>query len=168
MNGISAIVYTSGTGFTARYAALLAEETRLPFYELKQAAGALERGAGVIYLGWLCAGGVKGLKRARSRYGVRAVCAVGMAAASTAYTAKIREQNRLEGLPLFYLRGGYDPARMTGLYKPVMSMMAKAVAKAPAETPEDQTTRDAFAHGGDWVSADQLAPVLAWWGGTCG
>ena len=168
MNGISAIVYTSNTGFTARYAAMLAEETHLPFYELKQAAVALERGAGVLYLGWLCAGGIKGLKKARSRYAVKVVCAVGMAAASTAYTAKIREQNKLEGLPLFYLRGGYDPARMTGLYKPMMSMMSKMVGKAPAETPEDQAMRDAFAHGGDGVRADQLAPVLAWWGGTCG
>ena len=56
----AAIVYTSQTGFTARYAALLAERTGLPCRPLKEAA-ALPRGTAVIYLGWLCAGGIKGL-----------------------------------------------------------------------------------------------------------
>lgn len=39
----AAIVYTSQTGFTARYAALLAERTGLPCRPLKEAA-ALPRG----------------------------------------------------------------------------------------------------------------------------
>ena len=75
----AAIVYTSQTGFTARYAALLAERTGLPCRPLKEAA-ALPRGTAVIYLGWLCAGGIKGLKGARRRFRTAAVCAVGMAA----------------------------------------------------------------------------------------
>ena len=72
----AAIVYTSQTGFTARYAALLAERTGLPCRPLKEAA-ALPRGTAVIYLGWLCAGGIKGLKGARRRFRTAAVCAVG-------------------------------------------------------------------------------------------
>ena len=46
---INAIVYTSATGFTARYAALLAERTRLPAYELAQAGTALSKRAPVLY-----------------------------------------------------------------------------------------------------------------------
>ena len=46
----AAIVYTSQTGFTAWYAALLAERTGLPCRPLKEAA-ALPRGTAVIYLG---------------------------------------------------------------------------------------------------------------------
>lgn len=102
----AAIVYTSQTGFTARYAALLAERTGLPCRPLKEAA-ALPRGTAVIYLGWLCAGGIKGLKEARRRFRMAAVCAVGMAA--EVEEAKLRRDNRLEGVPLFYLRGGYAP-----------------------------------------------------------
>ena len=49
------------------------------WYPLKEAA-ALPRGTAVIYLGWLCAGGIKGLKGARRRFRTAAVCAVGMAA----------------------------------------------------------------------------------------
>ena len=77
---INAIVYTSATGFTARYAALLAERPRLPAYELAQAGTALSKRAPVLYLGWLCAGGIKGLKKAAARFDVKAVCAVGMSA----------------------------------------------------------------------------------------
>mgnify|MGYP003458752511 CR=1 FL=1 len=33
----AAIVYTSNTGFTARYASLLGEETNLPVYSIKEA-----------------------------------------------------------------------------------------------------------------------------------
>ena len=112
----AAIVYTSQTGFTARYAALLAERTGLPCRPLKEAA-ALPRGTAVIYLGWLCAGGIKGLKGARRRFRTAAVCAVGMAA---------------------------------------------EVEEAPAETEADRAMRDAFRDGGDWVSPERLAPVLAW------
>ena len=129
----AAIVYTSQTGFTARYAALLAERTGLPCRPLKEAA-ALPRGA--------------------------AVCAVGMAA--EVEEAKLRRDNRLEGVPLFYLRGGYAPEKLTGFYRAMMAPMARLVSRAPAETEADRAMRDAFRDGGDWVSPERLAPVLAW------
>ena len=116
----AAIVYTSQTGFTARYAALLAERTGLPCRPLKEAA-ALPRGTAVIYL-----------------------------------------DNRLEGVPLFYLRGGYAPEKLTGFYRAMMAPMARLVSRAPAETEADRAMRDAFRDGGDWVSPERLAPVLAW------
>ena len=145
----AAIVYTSQTGFTARYAALLAERTGLPCRPLKEAA-ALPRGTAVIYLGWLCAGGIKGLKGARRRF------------RTAAEEAKLRRDNRLEGVPLFYLRGGYAPEKLTGFYRAMMAPMARLVSRAPAETEADRAMRDAFRDGGDWVSPERLAPVLAW------
>ena len=157
-----AIVYTSATGFTARYAQMLGEAARLPFYRLEEAGGRVARGTPVLYLGWLCAGGLKGCKKARGRYDVRAVCPVGMTPGDQFDPAKLIETLHLEGIPLFYLRGGYDPARLTGLYKLIMTPMSKAVAKAPAETDAERAMRDAFAHGGDWVSEEALRPVLDW------
>ena len=118
----AAIVYTSQTGFTARYATLLAERT--------------------------------------GRFRMAAVCAVGMAA--EVEEAKLRRDNRLEGVPLFYLRGGYAPEKLTGFYRAMMAPMARLVSRAPAETEADRAMRDAFRDGGDWVSPERLAPVLAW------
>ena len=70
--------------------------------------------------------------------------------------AKLRRDNRLEGVPLFYLRGGYAPEKLTGFYRAMMAPMARA------ETEADRAMRDAFRDGGDWVSPERLAPVLAW------
>ena len=75
-----AIVYTSCTGNTRRYAYMLGKAANLPVLDLKEAN--LAPNTPVIYLGWLMAGGVKGLKQARKRFDVRAVCAVGMAVPS--------------------------------------------------------------------------------------
>ena len=157
----SAIVYASATGFTRRYADLLSERTGLPCFALGAVPGP-DRGAAVLYLGWLCAGGIKGLRKARARYKVQAVCAVGMSPAGTAYTDQVRAQNHLENLPFFYLRGGYAPEKLTGFYRAMMAPMARLVSRAPAETEADRAMRDAFRDGGDWVSPERLAPVLAW------
>ena len=157
----SAIVYASATGFTRRYADLLSERTGLPCFALGAVPGP-DRGAAVLYLGWLCAGGIKGLRKARARYKVQAVCAVGMSPAGTAYTDQVRAQNHLENLPFFYLRGGYAPEKLTGFYRAMMAPMARLVSRAPAETEADRAMRDAFRDGGDWVSPERLAPLLAW------
>ena len=68
------------------------------------------------------------------------------------------------GVSLFYLRGGYSPAQMTGIYKPMMAMMGKIVSKAPPKNETERAMQEAFAKGGDWVSEEQLAPVKAWLG----
>lgn len=157
---VQAIVYTSNTGFTARYATLLGERTGLPVQSLEGAA--LPPGTEILYLGWLCAGSIKGLKKAARRFSLPAVCAVGMAPPDPAYSAKIARQAGLGDRPLFYLRGGYAPQCLTGLYRPMMAVMTRHVTKTPARTTEEQAMQDAFLHGGDWVSEEALAPVLNW------
>lgn len=157
----AAIVYTSATGFTARYAQLLSARTGLPCLTLEQAKE-LPRGTGSLYLGWLCAGGIKGLKKARGRLDVRAACAVGMAPASPEMEKKLVGQNRLEGLPFFYLRGGYAPKKLPGPYKLMMAPMAKAVTGHPPRDENEAAMQEAFRHGGDWVDEGALAPVLSW------
>ena len=155
----SAIVYTSATGFTARYAQLLSRKTGLPCLALERAKE-LPAGTGVVYLGWLCAGGIKGLKKARNRLQVKAVCAVGMAPASPEVVNKLAGQNHLEGLPFFYLRGGYSPARVWGKYKMMMTMM-KAILSKKADS-QSREALEAMERGADWVSVPQLEPVLNW------
>ena len=48
---MNAIIYTTNTGSTARYAGLLAQKTGLPVYSLAEARNAVSTGAEVIYLG---------------------------------------------------------------------------------------------------------------------
>lgn len=159
MSRVSAIVYTSATGFTARYAGLLAEQTGLPLFRLEE-ADALAPGAPVLYLGWLHAGSVRGLKRALRRFRVEGACAVGMAPEVDA--DKLRRDSGLGQAPLFYLRGGYAPDRVRGLDRVLMAGMKRHL--AGKSDPQSQAALAAMRQGADWVSADQLGPVLAWLG----
>ena len=80
---MNAIIYTTNTGSTERYAKLLAQKTGRTAYSLAEAKKRVFAGAEVIYLGWIMAGSVKGYADAAKRYRVRAVCAVGMGQAGT-------------------------------------------------------------------------------------
>ena len=64
---MNAIIYTTNTGSTERYARLLAQKTGLPVYSLAEATKRVFAGAEVIYLGWIMAGSVKGYAEAAQR-----------------------------------------------------------------------------------------------------
>lgn len=159
MRDISAIVYTSNTGFTRRYAGLLSRASAIPTYELDSARPA-PAGAKVIYLGWLCAGGIKGLSKARKRWDVQAVCAVGMAPEYP--LDKLARENKTGDLPLFYVQGGYAPEKMRGIYKLMMGFMTKQMTKNPPKDENEAGIQQLFLLGGDFVDEAKLAPVLSW------
>ena len=81
---MKAIVYTSNTGHTAKYAKMLGEKTSLPVYALGEAKKQLSSGTEIIYLGWLFANGIKGYKKAAKKYKISAICAVGLCVADVA------------------------------------------------------------------------------------
>ncbi|WP_295633324.1 hypothetical protein [uncultured Intestinimonas sp.] len=158
---VRAILYTSATGFTERYARMLSEAAGLPACP----AGGPDLpspGSPVVYLGWLYAGRVRGLGRARGRYDLRAVCAVGMAPPEMVSLPRLAEDNGLGDTPLFYLRGGYAPDRLPLPWRVMMAPMARKVARDRTEDPTALAMKEAFAHGGDWVSPEDLGPVLDW------
>ena len=64
---MNAIIYTTNTGSTERYARLLAQKTGLPAYSLAEAKKQVFAGAEVVYLGWIMAGSVKGYAEAAQR-----------------------------------------------------------------------------------------------------
>ena len=159
---MKAVVYTSQTGFTAWYARLLAEKAGLPAIPLERAARELGRQDGVVFLGWLCAGRISGLKKARRSFDVRAVCAVGMAPGRPETVRKIQENNPTGGAPLFYLRGGYAPEKLKCVYRVMMKPIEAMTEKAAQKDSEAGEMRDALARGANWSTPGQLVPLLAW------
>lgn len=157
----SAIVYTSATGFTARYAALLSQAADLPAYAL-QDPEAPAAGSTVLYLGWLRAGRMMGLRKAMRRYQVVAVCSVGMMEGTKADLVKVEKDNHLETLPHFYLRGGYAPEQLRGLSKLMMAPMKHLILRHPPQNAAQEAACEALLHGADWVDAGALEPVLHW------
>ena len=67
---MEAIIYTTNTGSAEQYAKILAQETGLPAYSMKEAQKKIRPGVDVICLGWIMAGLVKGYALAAKRYRV--------------------------------------------------------------------------------------------------
>ena len=158
---MKAIVYTSNTGFTRRYAEMLSEKTGIDVFSLKQARKAVEDGAEIIYMGWISAGRIKGFKAAAKRYEVRAVCAVGAMPPET-QREYVKNASGVGELPLFLLRGGFDINKLHGIYRLTMQIMVRAV-KKKAEQDADFAVKQGFdllIDGGSRVDVAQLAPVI--------
>lgn len=167
---MKAIVYTSHTGHTARYAALLSKRTGLPALSLTEAKKTLHRGDEVFYLGWLMAGGVKGYRTAKKLFALRGVAAVGMTAAPNGFLWDRTQKSggTVDAARIFYLRGGYDGEKLRGLYRMMMKTMEKSVVKNLAakkdRTAEEDAMLSLFCHGGDYVREENLDEILGWFG----
>ncbi len=165
---MNAIVYTTNTGSTKRYAELLARETGLPAYSLAEAEHTVPAGGEVIYLGWIMAGSVKGYAVAARRWPVRAVCAVGMGRTGT-QTDSVRKKSAIPtSVPVFTLQGNFDVKKLRGVYRLMMELMVKTAGKSlaakPGRTPEEDEMLDMMLHGGQRVSGENLKAVLDWYG----
>ena len=164
---MNAIIYTTNTGSTERYARLLAQKTGLPAYSLAEAKKQVFAGAEVIYLGWIMAGSVKGYAEVTKRYQVRAVCAVGMGQTGT-QTDSVRKKSGVPAdIPLFTLQGNFDVKKLRGIYRPIMEIMVKTAGKGLAEkgdrTPEEDDMLDMMRCGGERVKEENLSAVLDWY-----
>ena len=65
---MEAIIYTTNTGSAEQYAKILAQETGLPAYSMKEAQKKIRPDADVICLGWIMAGTIKGYSAAVRHY----------------------------------------------------------------------------------------------------
>ena len=165
---MNAIIYTTNTGSTERYAKLLAKELGLSAYALAEAKKVIPTGAEIIYFGWIMGGSVKGYSAAAKRYKVCAVCGVGMGLTGT-QTGSVREKTEVpENIPLFTLQGNFDVKKLHGVYRPMMEIMVKTVGKALAakqdRTPEEDDMLDMMMlRGGDRVRFEHLKDILQWY-----
>ena len=164
---MNAVIYTTNTGSTERYAKLLAQGTGLPAYSLAEARKSVPTGADVIYLGWIMAGSVKGYNNAASRYRIHAVCGVGMGKTGT-QTENVRQKTSVPAhIPVFTLQGNFNVKKLHGIYRPMMELMVKTAGKSLSEkkdrTLEEDDMLDMMLHGGERVNAENLRAVFDWY-----
>lgn len=160
---MKAIVYTSNTGHTKAYADLLAGKTGLPAYALEDAAKQLEKGAPVIYLGWLFASSIKGYKKAAGRFSISAVCAVGLCDTGTAVDS-VRKANSLpETMPLFTIQGGMDKTRLRGINKMMINMLIKGISKRAQKTESDERMLYLLTHDANYVCEENTLAFMEWY-----
>ena len=127
---MNAIVYTSNTGFTARYAQMLGQKTGLPVLELKKACKELKRGTPIIYMGWLFASSVKGYRKAAEQFQVDALCGVGLCETGTLLDDVRKVNDVPAGMPVFTLQGGMDHSKLRGFHKFMIKMLIKMMKRA--------------------------------------
>lgn len=156
----AAIVYSSNTGHTRRYAEMLSWKTGLPAYGIKEVKP--DKSMPVIYMGWLMASTVKDLGKARKRFDVQAVCGVGLCTTGALLT-EVRKAARIPAdVPLFTLQGGMDINMLTGIYRKMIETLTKFMARKKNPSEDDREMLRLLTTPGDYVCEENLAEVLKW------
>lgn len=156
---IKAIVYESETGFTMKYAKMLEEKTGLYAYLLSNATDDLDKGDEVFYMGWICAGKIKGLKKASKRFDIKGVAAVGISDPADDSISSVKIKNSVD-VPFFYLRGGIDLQKLSKIKVKLLEMLAENIER-DKNIPENYAeVVDAMRYGADFVKEENLKDVL--------
>ena len=164
---ISAIVYTSNSGYTAEYARMLGKLTGLPVNDLRQVHNPQPQRE-VIFLGWLMADNIMGYAKASRFYKVRAVCQVGMGPATRTASDRLRQKLKLgPEVQVFTLQGGFDIRRLHGPYKWIMQVKCREIRRnlesKESLTPAQQLTYDMAAKGASAVKQENLTEIVNWY-----
>lgn len=155
------IVYASKTGFTKRYAEMLAAKTGLHAFQVKELTE-VDPNEEIIYLGWMKVGKIQGLSKAR-KHKVIAVCGSGTGQIAEPSPEEVIARNRITGVPFFYLRGGCRPLRdIKGMDRFFLSMFVKIL--KGRKDPDERTAESIsnIENGYDGVKEENLGPVLKW------
>lgn len=158
-----AIVYTSVSGHTARYAELLGSMIGLPVYGRKEAKAALERKTPVIYMGSIRNSRVMKYKEAAMRYKVMAVCGVGLCPTGE-FLREVRYATVLpDTMPIFTLQGGIDLGKLGCYAKYSLGRLEKRLKKKKKPNPAETELLETLARGGNFVHQNHLADVVKWY-----
>ncbi len=141
---------------------MLAGQTGLSLYSADDLSS-IPEGTDVVFLGWISAGRIQGLKKVIDKFNIKAVCACGTGRKAEPDEEILMKNNRIEGKPFFYLRGGCLPlSRMKGPDKIALSVFLKIL---KSKKDQSESTAEAIQNieaGCDYVSEERLAPVIEW------
>lgn len=157
------VVYQSSTGFTAKYAAWIAEALSCEAKELKRvSAGEVAECDCIIFGGWIMGGMITGLDKMRKMNPKQLVVfAVGATSNSEEVRNNLKNQNHLEQTPFFYFEGGLNFEKMSFFPKMMLKMMQKSVAKKENKTEQEKEMEKLFAGSVDNSDKANIEPLVA-------
>ena len=160
------IIYESDSGFTKRYAEMFAQKVGLECHSMYMARIKVSRKSDVIYFGRVMQGEVENLKKARKKYNVLAVCPVGLKMGTDAVKEELAQKNDLTGdcPKMFYLRGGFDPAKNVGLEKTLINLVINDLQsrRDDLDAVDAQLLHD-LVNGADYVREMNLEELSLWY-----
>lgn len=155
------IVYESKTGFTKRYAEMLAAKTGLPVFRVKELSK-LNSDEEIIFLGWMKVGKIQGLAKAR-KHKVIAVCGSGTGRIAEPSPEEVIIRNKIESVPFFYLRGGCFPLKeIKGIDKIMLTLYLNMIKSRKDRDEKIEEAISIVENGFDGVKEENLEPVLDW------
>ncbi len=155
------IAYESKTGFTKRYAEMLAAKTGMKLFRVNELSKT-EINEEIVFLGWLKAGKIQGLNKVR-KFNVKAVCATGTGSAEENNAKTIISRNKLGNIPFFYVQSGCLPLKdLKGIDRFMMSMFAKVLKKQKDKDKKIIEAIDHIENGFDGVKEENLIPLIQW------
>ncbi len=160
---MKAIVYTSATGHTERYAGILGEIMGLPVCTLAEAEKQVSPGEEILYLGWLFANTIKGYKKAAGKYRVSAVCAVGLCDTGTAVPAVRKANDIPDAVPLFTMQGGMDKTKLRGVNRFMIRMLIRMMDKKKDKTEDDKRMIYLLNNDRDYVCKENTKAFAEWY-----
>ena len=156
------IVYESKTGFTRRYAEMLAAKTGMKVYRVNELSK-IDKNEEVLFLGWMKVGKIQGFNKVR-KINVKAVCGSGTGRTAEPDNETIITRNKLEKIPFFYIRGGCFPLHeLRGMNRIMMSMFVKVLKSRKDKDEELVESINTIENGFDGVKEENLIPVIEWW-----
>ncbi|MBO5212793.1 MAG: hypothetical protein J6B60_04550 [Clostridia bacterium] len=152
------VLYCSNTGFSKRYAELIANEIggECVDISLKSRVSKKEE---IVFVGWIFANKIKKLSKLK-KYNVKCVLAVGMTPDRETIMKYLLEANKkdLVGRRLFYALGGLDMTKQRGFNKMLLKMVSKKVISENKY--DDRQMMEIFKNGGDFVSKENVSELL--------
>lgn len=147
------IIYESNAGHTERYAKMIAAATGLEVKKRKEVKKTREE---TVYLGWIKGGKIAKIKKAMKKYNILVIGAVGMAPEeSPNYRDNLVMKNETDDIPLYYMRGGLEEAKLEGLNKAVIMALKRYSSK---QSP-DGSVSPVFADG-DYVNEKSIVRIV--------
>ena len=155
------VLFESGTGFTAQYAAWIAEELQCESVALKNTKTLnVSDYDQVIFGGWMCAGKVMGYDKFVKMNAKNVILyAVGMAPSVPEVTEKIIKENGFDAEHFFYFEGGYRPEKVNFIMRTMMKMLKKSIEKKAEKTEEDLYIIKTF-NGADNAKKEAVKPLV--------
>ncbi len=153
------IVYESKTGFTKKYADMLAAKTKLDVFPINEISK-ISQDEEIIFLGWMKVGKIQGLKKLK-KHNVKVVCGSGTGQTAEPDIETVIARNKIEDIPFFYLRGGCLPLKkIKGMDRIMLSMFIRILKSRKDKDEKTEESISIIENGFDGVKEENLAPVL--------
>jgi hypothetical protein len=153
------IVYEPKTGFTKKYAEMLAAKTKLEVFRVDEISK-ISQDEEIIFLGWMKVGKIQGLNKLRN-YNVKVVCGSGTGQTAEPDTETVIARNKIEDIPFFYLRGGCLPLKeIKGMDRILLSIFVKMLKSSKDRDEKTEEAISIIENGFNGVKEENLVPVL--------